>query len=68
MKRKKIMNKLVYVFVLFLGVSMFMASCKNSTQSVGSANDSDTIVVDSLDTLQVDTLDTLNADSTVCPF
>lgn len=62
------MKKLVYAFVFFLGVSMFMGSCKNSTQSVGSAVDSDTVVVDSLDTLQSDTLDTLNADSTVCPF
>lgn len=62
------MKKLVYSFVLFLGVSMFMGSCKNSTQSVGSSIDSDTVTVDSLDTLQSDTLDTLVVDSTVCPF
>ena len=61
------MKKLVYSFALFLGVSMFMGSCKNSTQSAGSPVDGDS-VVDSLDTLQVDTLDTINADSTVCPF
>ena len=55
--KERKMKKLVFL-ACFMAVSSFMA-CGNKTESNVSANDSDTILVDSLDSVVVDSLDSV---------
>lgn len=49
------MKKLVLVFAAIVATSF--ASCGNSTNTSASANDSDTVVVDTVDSVSVDSVD-----------
>lgn len=48
---------------IFVAIAMFMAmsfaSCGNSTNSAASANDTDTVVVDTIDSVVVDSVDSV---------
>jgi hypothetical protein len=55
------MKKLVFMFVAF--VAMTFAACGGKTPTTASANDSDSVVVDSLDSIAVDSV--VVADSAV---
>lgn len=48
------MKKLVFMFVAF--VAMTFAACGGQTPNAASANDSDSVVVDSLDSIVVDSV------------
>ena len=48
------MKKLVFMFVAF--VAMTFAACGGKTPATASANDSDSVVVDSLDSIAVDSV------------
>ena len=48
------MKKLVFMFVAF--VAMTFAACGGQTPATASANDSDSVVIDSLDSIVVDSV------------
>lgn len=48
------MKTILVVFAMV--VAMSFASCGNSTKSAASANDSDTVVVDTVDSVSADTI------------
>lgn len=54
---KQILTEMKTILVVFaMVVAMSFASCGNSTKSAASANDSDTVVVDTVDTVNADSV------------
>lgn len=54
---KQILTEMKTILVVFaMVVAMSFASCGNSTKSAASANDSDTVVVDTVDSVASDSV------------
>lgn len=55
--KQNILTEMKTILVVFaMVVAMSFASCGNSTKSAASANDSDTVVVDTVDSVNVDSV------------
>lgn len=55
--KQNILTEMKTILVVFaMVVAMSFASCGNSTKSAASANDSDTVVVDTVDSVNADSV------------